>query len=180
MKWDQLKDDQRKEIQWKEDHWEEIQWKENQQKDNQFDTFEYVKEDKQSAPQTPILLDGESDTDMLSIAQNITENIASVYNNSLQVERDVAVVKAWSEVKLAEVAAKYKLCESFLNQTFGERDKALSKHYDLLDKALETNNKDAIILAMQGISSIVTSSPLADLEKFAQLYNDTSAPLLDF
>lgn len=150
--------------------------------DNQFDAFEYIDEpDEQSLQQTGMTDDKTDDeADVLRIAQDITNNIATVYNNSLQVERDVAAVKAWSEVKLAEVAAKYKLCENFLNQTFSERDKALSKHYELLDKALETNNKDAIILAMQGISSIVTSSPLSDLEKFAQLYNDTSMPLLDF
>ena len=150
--------------------------------DNQFDAFEYVDEQDEQSLQLTGMTDDMTDdeADVLRIAQDITNNIATVYNNSLQVERDVAAVKAWSEVKLAEVAAKYKLCENFLNQTFSERDKALSKHYELLDKALETNNKDAIILAMQGISSIVTSSPLSDLEKFAQLYNDTSMPLLDF
>ena len=150
--------------------------------DNQFDAFEYVDEQDEQSLQQTVMTDDRTDdeADVLRIAQDVTNNIATVYNNSLQVERDVAAVKAWSEVKLAEVAAKYKLCENFLNQTFSERDKALSKHYELLDKALETNNKDAIILAMQGISSIVTSSPLSDLEKFAQLYNDTSMPLLDF
>ena len=30
------------------------------------------------------------------------------------------------------------------------------------------------------MSDIVTSSPLQDFEKFAELYNDTSKPLLDF
>ena len=145
--------------------------------ENRFDEFEYVDDEQNDSVAA---CDESYGDDTLDAVNKITENIVSVYNNSLQVERDVAALKAWSEVKLAEVAAKYKLCESFLNHTFGERDKALNKHYELLDKAIATNNKDAIILAMQGISGIVTSSPLADLEKFAQLYNDTSVPLLDF
>ena len=35
-------------------------------------------------------------------------------------------------------------------------------------------------LTEEPISSIVTKSPLDDFEKFVELYNDTSQPLLDF
>ena len=52
--------------------------------------------------------------------------------------------------------------------------------YDALDVAIESNNREAIILAMKGMSEIVTSSPLSDFEKFVEVYNDTSRPLLDF
>lgn len=44
----------------------------------------------------------------------------------------------------------------------------------------ETNMWQIGQVAIQGISSIVTKTPLEDLEKLAQLYNDSSAPLLDF
>ena len=67
-----------------------------------------------------------------------------------------------------------------LEKTFGERDKALSKHYDLLDNAINSNDREMILVALHGISSIVTKSPLDDFEKFVELYNDTSQPLLDF
>lgn len=145
--------------------------------DNKYDEFEYVNEkpSSQAASKKESL-----NADLINKGIDTVNNIANVYHASMQVEKDVAAVKAWSGAKLAEVAAKYKLCEAFLNKRFGERDKALSKHYELLDKAIETNNKDAIILAMQGISGIVTSSPLADLEKFAQVFNDPAVPLLDF
>ena len=103
-----------------------------------------------------------------------------VYERSKQLTEKRKAVEAWSKVKITETVAKYKACEDFLNHTFGERDKALSKYYDLLDKAVESDDKDLIISALQGISGIVTSSPLSDFKEFARLWEDTSQPLLDF
>ena len=120
------------------------------------------------------------------LAENLTgtlnqaERIASLYRDCQMVEAQTEQVKAWSQVEIAKTVAKYKSCQEFMYHTFGERDKALTKHYELLDKAIEGNDKDLIISALQGIGGIVTKSPLQDLEEFAKLYEDTSQPLLDF
>ena len=108
------------------------------------------------------------------------DHLSQIYQQSMQLKRDVAAINAWTDVELAKIAAKYKSCETFLNKTFGEREKTLNKLYDALDVAIESNNREAIILAMKGMSEIVTSSPLSDFEKFVEVYNDTSKPLLDF
>lgn len=108
------------------------------------------------------------------------DHLSQIYQQSVQLKRDVAAINAWTDVELAKIAAKYKSCEAFLNKTFGEREKTLNKLYNALDVAIESNNREAIIGAMKGMSEIVTSSPLSDLEKFAEIYNDTSQPLLDF
>ena len=108
------------------------------------------------------------------------DHLSQIYQQSMQLKRDVAAINAWTDVELAKIAAKYKSCETFLNKTFGEREKTLNKLYDALDVAIESNNREAIILAMKGMSEIVTSSPLSDFEKFVEVYNDTSRPLLDF
>ncbi len=144
---------------------------------NEYNEFEYVDDEQslQKVPTTEL-----TENELINKGIDAVNNIANIYNASLQVERDIAAVKAWSNVKLAEVAEKYKQCENILNKTFSERDKALSKHYALLDKGIETNNKEYIVMAMQGISGIVTSSPLADLEKIEQAFNNPSVPLLDF
>jgi hypothetical protein len=120
------------------------------------------------------------------LAENLTgtlnqaERIASLYRDCQMVEAQTEQVKAWSQVEIAKTVAKYKSCQEFMYHTFGERDKALTKHFELLDKAIEGNDKDLIISALQGIGGIVTKSPLQDLEEFAKLYKDTSQPLLDF
>ncbi len=113
-------------------------------------------------------------------ALNLMQSAVDLYSQCKMVEEKTEQVRMWSEVKIAETVAKYRSCQEFLNYTFGERDKALSKHYDLLDKAVEDGNKELIVEALHGISGIVTASPLSKFEEFVKLYEDTSQPLLDF
>lgn len=110
----------------------------------------------------------------------LIQTVSDVYLQCKQVEEHTEQVRLWSEVKIAETVAKYRSCQEFLNYTFGERNKALSKHYDLLDKAVAAGDKELIIAALKGIGGIVTSSPLSDFNEFVKLYEDTSQPLLDF
>ncbi len=107
-------------------------------------------------------------------------NIANMYKECVLAEEKTKQVQAWGQVEMAKTIAKFKTAQDFLEKTFGERDKALSKHYDLLDDAVKSNDREMILAALHGISSIVTKSPLDDFEKFVELYNDTSQPLLDF
>lgn len=104
----------------------------------------------------------------------------SLYQQSVELDAKVETFRIKSKVELARIASQYKLSHDFLVMTFGEREKALSKHYEVLDKGLETGDKDLIIGAMQSISSIVTKSPLQDFEKFAKAYDDESQKLLDW
>lgn len=113
-------------------------------------------------------------------ALNLMQSAVDLYSQCKMVEEKTEQIRMWSEVKIAETVAKYRSCQEFLNYTFGERDKALSKHYDLLDKAVEDGNKELIVEALHGISGIVTASPLSKFEEFVKLYEDTSQPLLDF
>lgn len=116
-------------------------------------------------------------------SSNIVElgkQVADLYVQCKRLETQKESVKYWSQVEMAKIVAKYKSCQEFMYYTFSERDKALTKHYELLDKAVMSDNKDLIVEALRGIGGIVTKSPLEDLEQFAKLYEDTSQPLLDF
>ena len=107
-------------------------------------------------------------------------NSANMYKECVLAEERTKQMQVWGQVEIAKTVAKFKTAQDFMEKTFGERDKALSKHYDLLDDAIKSNDRDMILAALHGISSIVTKSPLDDFEKFVELYNDTSQPLLDF
>ncbi len=117
---------------------------------------------------------------MVNAASNLANNIVDVYAQCKEAEERSERMRVWGQVKMAETVAKFKSCQMFLDRVFGERDAALGKHYDLLDKAVASNDKDLIIAAIKGISTIVTKSPLEDLEAFAKVFNDESQPLLDF
>lgn len=120
------------------------------------------------------------DKDYSRDAISLLQNATNLYAQCKIVEQQTEIVKRWSEAKIVQTVAKYRSCQEFLAFTFGERDKALTKHYDLLDKAVADGDREMIVEALRGISGIVTSSPLSDFDAFVKLYEDTSVPLLDF
>lgn len=107
-------------------------------------------------------------------------NLANLYKECVLAEERTKQIEAWGQVEIARTVAKFKTAQDFMEKTFGERDRALTKFYDRLDDAVATGDREMILASLHGISSIVTKSPLDDFEKFIELYNDTSQPLLDF
>lgn len=83
-------------------------------------------------------------------------------------------------MKLAGIVAKYKTAEKFITSSFSERNDALKNNYAVLDDAVRKGDKELIISAMANISGIVTTSPLKDLEKLCESFNDSLDGLLDF
>ena len=95
---------------------------------------------------------------MVNAASGLANNIVDVYARCKEAEEKSERMRVWGQVKMAETVAKFKSCQMFLDR----------------------NDKDLIIAAIKGISTIVTKSPLEDLEAFAKVFNDESQPLLDF
>ena len=106
--------------------------------------------------------------------------VCDLYSECVNIREKSKQMKVWGDVKIAQTVAKYNSCRDYLERSFGERDKALGKHYSLLDDAVKSGDKELILAALQGISSIVTSSPLENFDEFVKLYQDESQPLLDF
>ncbi len=125
---------------------------------------------------------GQKNIDLQQIGNMVdsVQSLYSMYNQAKEIEAKTEQMRLWSNVKIAEITTKYKSCQDFLEKSFGERDKALEKHYNILDRAIEKGDRELVLYALQGISGIVTKSPLSEFEKFVELYNDTSKPLLDF
>lgn len=98
---------------------------------------------------------------MVADAAQVTET----YRACQEISRDIEAIKAKRDVELARIVAGFKICNSVLDKTFGERADALEKHYQALDKALESGNNELIIEALHGISGIVTTSPLESFQK---------------
>lgn len=121
-----------------------------------------------------------SNKDILNKTLDLGKQIADVYAESQRLNAQVEIVKEASKVKLAQIAAKFLTTKDVLDKVFSEREKSLSEDYKALNYGIETGNTDLIIKAMGNISSIVVSSPLADINNFIERMEDTSMPLLDF
>lgn len=126
---------------------------------------------------------GQSLSDLVHSSEcaiDAAQNIAGMFKECVLAQERTKQMQEWGKVEIAQTVAKFKTAQAFMEGTFGERDKALTKHYELLDKAVASNDRDLILASLQGISSVVTKSPLDDFEKFVELYNDTSQQFFDF
>lgn len=112
---------------------------------------------------------------------NMIGDITRVYEKSLEIKRDIALIQASTAIELKRIASQYELCQNVLQGVFGQRQEALMAHYKVLEKALEGDDRTLIIASLRGISEIVVSNPLESYSKFIEAWNDNSQPLeLDF
>jgi len=123
----------------------------------------------------------ESKLDIAKQGVSLMDKALDVYKESKQIELNVAKIHAQTNVQLAKIAAKFTFCQEALLHTFGERNKALGAHYNALAHALETDDRECIIAALHGISSIVVQNPLESFTKIIEAWDNTSETLeLDF
>ena len=118
----------------------------------------------------------ESGNEMLSAF----ERIMSLRRDCIIMNEKTEQIRLINQERIIKTLAKFKQNQQLIERIFGARDKALSKYYQALDAALLSNDRELIIASMQEISKVVTTSPLAEIERLSKIYDDTSQPLLDF
>lgn len=89
-------------------------------------------------------------------------------------------VKFENQAQIVRIIAKFHSNKDAMEKVFGERERSLGKFYEVMDKALESGDRELLLQAMQQISKIVTSSPLEAIERMSRNYDDDSQTLLDF
>ena len=119
-------------------------------------------------------------TQQLNEGISMVQNVAGLYTQCVQLQEHTKKVEAMSRVQLAQTVAKYKATELFLTSTFEERGEVLRQHYKVLDHALASGDKELIIRAMSEISGVVTISPLKDLEKLCENFDESLDELMDW
>lgn len=125
----------------------------------------------------------EGNLKVAEMGASLASQAMDVYRTSLQVEQNITAIRAASEVQLANITQKFEFCKSALEHVFQDRHSALAAHYCVLGDAMKSNDREMIITALKGISSIVVSSPLADFKEIINSWDGYTAkkPLeLDF
>lgn len=114
--------------------------------------------------------------DSLSLAKDV----GGFFSECVRLHEHRKEVEAMTQEKLATTVAKYKTAENFITSSFSERSEALQKYYAVLDDAVSKGDRELIISAMSNISGIVVSSPMKDLEKLCQSFDESLDNLLDY
>lgn len=83
-------------------------------------------------------------------------------------KRETARYDALVTVLTAEINRKYDLWERVFTEVFSERRAGILKTFEVIDRGMETNDKQMINLGLMGLSSIVASSPFAGMSEMVK------------
>lgn len=129
--------------------------------------------------------------DVMKIAKEVSSCIQTnpdllkrsyeIWAENKRLDKEIEMVRIQNETEIIKITQRYELFRDVLISVFGERQTALHAHYKTLDKALENNDRELVIAALKGISSIVVQNPLESFAEFSKVLNDDNLNLnLDF
>jgi hypothetical protein len=84
-------------------------------------------------------------------------------------KREVKKYDSMKDVMIKEITGKYTFYEFLFSKIFDERREAIQKDFQIIDEGIKKNNRDLIATGVSGLSQIVASSPVADLEKLRRM-----------
>ena len=84
-------------------------------------------------------------------------------------KRDIAKYEAIKEVMLTDINRKYDFYEKLFKAVFEERKAAIDKHFEVIDKGIKDNNNELVLNGLSGLSTIVASSPFANIGELRNL-----------
>ena len=93
------------------------------------------------------------------------EMLLECRKESEKTKRQTKKYDSMKEVMIQEITGKYAFYEFFFSKIFAERQEVIKKDFEIIDQGMKQNNRDLIAAGVSGLSQLVASSPIADLEK---------------
>ena len=76
---------------------------------------------------------------------------------------------AMKEVMIRELTGKYGFYEFLFSKIFSERQEIIKKDFQIIDEGMKKNNRELINAGIAGLSQIVASSPIEDMDKLRRM-----------
>ena len=84
-------------------------------------------------------------------------------------KREEKKYDAIKEVMIREITGKYSFYEFIFSRIFAERKEAIKKDFQIIDEGMKKNNRDLLAAGVSGLSQIVSTSPITDLDKLSRM-----------
>jgi hypothetical protein len=108
---------------------------------------------------------GLPDTVSAGEATEVFSQIMGFFRECEITKRETARYDAAVKILTIEINRKYDLWEKVFTEVFKERRAGILKTFEVIDRGMETNDRQMINMGLMGLSSIVASSPFADIDK---------------
>jgi len=83
--------------------------------------------------------------------------------------REEKKYEAMKDVMIREITGKYSFYEFLFSKIFAERAEAIKKDFQIIDEGMKKNNRELIATGVSGLSQIVATSPVTDLDKLRRM-----------
>lgn len=110
-----------------------------------------------------------SSQSLIGITSSICDCVARCRESAERTRRFEALMSA----QTAAVQARSHTADQLIQHTYAERGRVIDTYQMLLAKAIETNNTEQIMLAVNALNGLVAQSPATPLEQVPQIYNGT-------
>jgi len=97
------------------------------------------------------------------------ELLSSCRKESELTQREIKKYDTMKEVMLREITGKYAFYEFLFSKIFAERAEVIKKDFEIIDRGMKQNNSDLIATGVSGLSQIVASNPITDMEKLRRM-----------
>jgi hypothetical protein len=97
------------------------------------------------------------------------ELLLACQKESEMTRREAKKYEAMKDIMIREITGKYTFYEFFFSRIFAERQEAIKKDFEIIDRGMKENNQDLVSAGVSGLSRVVASSPFADLDKLRRM-----------
>ena len=97
------------------------------------------------------------------------EMLTECNRESEMTKREIKKYESMKEVMIQEITGKYNFYEFLFSKIFAEREEAIKKDFQIIDEGMRRNSRELISTGVAGLSQVVASSPITDMEKLRRL-----------
>lgn len=123
-------------------------------------------------------------TSLTNYIENNPECISkamNIWSENRKISTELKKIELYNSKEILAIIHRYELFRDILTQIFAERQTALNYHYQALDKALHSEDRELIVESLRGISTIISKNPLENFVEFSKiLENEDETLKLDF
>lgn len=111
------------------------------------------------------------DTVSINEAREVFTCAMNFFREAEITKRETARYDAAVRIMETEIRHKYRLWQRVFTEVFAERRMSIQKTFEVIDKGMAQNDKELINMGLMGLSTIVSSSPFANIDKMITAIN---------
>ena len=97
------------------------------------------------------------------------EMLSEHKKESEMTKRELKKYDSMKEVMIQEITGKYSFYEFLFTKIFAERQEAMKKDFEIINEGMRRNDRNLIATGVNGLSQLLSSSPIADMEKIRRM-----------